>query len=95
MVAESLHQVQRNTPIFRGCRKRFLDPFVGFSAHVNNEVGLGDGRDVLGRRLVAVQIGAVLDEQFQVHVVYALAQNVLDPVVLRVDGRDDGNLFLG
>ena len=92
-VTECLHQVQCDTPFFRGSLKSLLNPFVRLAAHVNDKVGLGDGRDVLCRGLVTVKVGTVLDEQFQVNCIGMLADHVLQPVVLRVDGRDDGNLF--
>ena len=76
-VAECLHQVQRDTPFLRGSLKSLLNPFVRLAAHIDNHVRASDGRDVLGRGLVAMHVHAVLDEQFQINRVGTLADHVL------------------
>ena len=93
-VTQSLHQVQLHAASLRGCLKGLLDPFVGFPTHIHNHVGTCDGGNILCRRLVAVQIRAVLDKQLKVYRTQAVSQDIFQPIVLRINCRYDGYLFI-
>ena len=93
-VTQRFHQVHLHSACLRRGAQGLLDPFVRFSTYVHHHVGACDSCDILCRRLVAVQVGAVLDEQLQVHRIQAASKNVLQPVVLWIGRCDNGNFLL-
>ena len=92
-ISQDLHHVYFYAPFLRGRRKSLLNPFVGFAAYIHHHVSTCNGRNILSRRLITVQVRAVLDEQFQVNRVGTPAKNVLEPVVLRVCHGNNRNFL--
>ena len=89
IVAECLKEINdlavRILSFFQG----ILHPAVRLSAHINKEVALRDLCDIVGSRLIAVQINTVVEEQRELCVLCLVTENLPHPVILRENGRDN------
>ena len=60
LIAEDFHEVDDLHVLVLRLFERIVNPFVGLSAHIDEEIRLADLRDILCARLEAVQIHAAL-----------------------------------
>jgi hypothetical protein len=85
-IAEFIHEVDYDH-VFVGCfLENIVDPFVGFSADINEYVACGDLKDVGCRGLVAVKVCSVIEKHGDFGVCRVVAEDVHYPVVFREDG---------
>ena len=75
----------------RGLRRgqHILNPFVGFAAHVDEQIAGGNAGNIRSSGLIAVQVYATVQQQGQLHAGVFLSQNCTRPVVLREGGTHD------
>ena len=66
-----------------------LHPAVRLTAHMDEEVAVGNLDDVIRRGLVAVQVNAVAQQHGQIGAPGLVAENILDPVIFRENGGDN------
>ena len=89
VVAERLEEVDDLTVRILSFLQCILDPAVRFTAHIEEEVALGNLCDIFGVRLVAVQIDALVKKKRDIRILCLVAENLTHPIVLREDGRDN------
>ena len=88
-IAQHIQQLDHLHVRVHGLLQDILDPVIRLAADIDEQVAGGDGQDVRGGGLVAVEIDTIVQKEGQIHVLRFLAQDVPDPVVFREDGRDD------
>ena len=71
-----------------------LHPAVRLTAHMDEEVAVGNLDDVIRRGLVAVQVNAVVQQHGQIGAPGLVAENFLDPVIFWENGSDNAQ-FIG
>ena len=89
VVAERLEEVDDLTVRILSFLQCILDPAVRFTAHIEEEIALGNLCDIFGVRLVAVQIDALVKKERDIRILCLVAENLTHPIVLREDGRDN------
>ena len=85
-IAEFIHEVDYDHVLVGCFLENVVDPFVGFSADINEYVACGDLKDVGCRGLVAVKVCSVIEKHGDFGVCRVVAEDVHYPVVFREDG---------
>ncbi len=74
-----------------GGTQHIRHPSVGYAAHTHKQITAGDGRHILHRGLIAVQIhAAVLQQRYR----HMLSAQTAHPVPDRINGGHDADTFL-
>lgn len=88
-IAEFIHEIDYDHVLVGCFLENIVDPFVGFSADINEYVACGDLKDVGCRGLVAVKVCSVIEKHGDFGVCRVVAEDVHYPVVFRKDGGYD------
>ena len=88
-VPQHLHQVHGHQIGIGGVGQGVLYPGVRLSSCVEKQVTVEDGNHIIGGRLEAVEIHAIVQEHRQLHMVGPIPQDLPHPVVLRENSGDD------
>jgi len=93
-ISQHFQQVDDLSLLIVGVFQDALHPAIGLAAHVDEEVAVGNLDDVIRRGLVAVQVNAAAQQHGDLGIIRLVAENFLDPVVLRENGGDNAQ-FVG
>ena len=93
-VLQHIQQINDLHILVGGVFQSLIYPFIGLAAHIDKQIAVGYLDNVVGGRLIAVQIDAVVQQQGNLSVVCLVSQNFTDPVVLREDGGDNADFCL-
>ena len=85
-IAEFIHEVDYDHVLVGCFLENIVDPFVGFSADINEYVACGDLKDVRCRWLVAVKVCSAIEKHGDFGVCRVVTEDVHYPVVFREDG---------
>jgi hypothetical protein len=85
-IAEFIHEIDYDHVLVGCFLENVVDPFVGFSADINEYVACGDLKDVGCCGLVAVKVCSVIEKHGDFGVCRVVAEDVHYPVVFREDG---------
>ena len=88
-IAKHIQQVYDLHILVGGFLQRIVHPAVGFPANINKQVAVRNLYDIVSRRLVAVQVDAVIEQQGEVCVPGFVTKNFPYPIVLRENRCDD------
>ena len=89
LVSQSLQKVDDLHVRVDGLLQGIVHPAVGLAAHIEEHVAGGNLHNILGCRLIAVQIHAGIQQHGELRVGYFLTENLPDPVIFRENGGDD------
>ena len=90
--SEHVHQINHDTVFVDGVPKRVIHPAVGFAADIDEQVAVGNRQNIFRRRLIAVEIHAVIKQKRQLRIRSAVTENRFYPVIFREDGCNDTEL---
>ena len=91
-IPHDVHEIDDNHIFIRRRFQRVLYPFVRFAADVNEYVAVRDLQNILGGRLVAVQIDAFVEQHRQFDMALFVADDFPRPVIDRENRSDNGKL---
>ena len=93
-VAKDLQQIDDLHILVGGIFQSIVHPAVGFAAHIDEQVAVGNFNNIISSWLIAVQVNAVVQQHGQLVVFRLIAQHLAHPVVFREDRGDDLERFL-